>query len=156
MGQGSTSFLLGVLALQSVPELPSAAWALALVPVALLAFRFPPLRLPAACAAGFLWALLCAQHILATGLAPELEGHDVVAEGVVVGLGAWLLAIPISYYLSRLLLASVPFNEVIKFNYTPFAPVLGLVGVMAITVLATFYPAVQAGRKTVAEILRYQ
>lgn len=86
MGQGSTSFLLGVLALQSVPELPSAAWALALVPVALLAFRFPPLRLPAACAAGFLWALLCAQHILATGLAPELEGHDVVAEGVVVGL----------------------------------------------------------------------
>jgi len=79
-----------------------------------------------------------------------------LVEGVVVGLGAWLLAIPISYYLSRLLLASVPFNEVIKFDYTPFAPVLGLIGVMAITVLATFYPAVQAGRKTVAEILRYQ
>ncbi len=86
MGQGATLFLLGVLALQNVPELPAAAWALAFIPLAPLALRFRPLRLPAACAAGFLWALLSAQHILATGLAADLEGRDVDAEGVIVSI----------------------------------------------------------------------
>ena len=69
---------------------------------------------------------------------------------------AWLVALPISYYLSRLLLSSVPFNEVIRFEYTPLAPVVGLVGVLIITTLATIYPGIRASQKTVAEILRYQ
>lgn len=77
-------------------------------------------------------------------------------EGIVVGLTAWVVAVPISYYLSRLLLASVPFNEVIRFEYTLLAPLLGLVGVLIITVLATIYPGIRASQKTVAEILRYQ
>ncbi len=86
MGQGSTSFLLGVLAFQQLPGLPALAWALALLPLAPLALRFRPLRLPAACAAGFLWSLLCAHHILASGLPPDLEGRDVEAEGRVVSI----------------------------------------------------------------------
>lgn len=79
-----------------------------------------------------------------------------LAEGLVVGVTAWLVALPISYYLSRLLLSSVPFNEVIRFEYTPLAPVVGLVGVLIITTLATIYPGIRASQKTVAEILRYQ
>lgn len=79
-----------------------------------------------------------------------------LTEGIVLGLGAWLLALPLSYFLSRLLLASVPFNEVIRFEYTLLAPLLGLAGVLIITVLATLYPAIRASQKTVAEILRYQ
>lgn len=86
MGQGSTSFLLGVLAFQRLPELPAVAWALVLVPLVPLAFRFRLLRLPAACVAGFLWSLLCAHHILATGLAPALEGRDLEAEGLIVSI----------------------------------------------------------------------
>lgn len=77
-------------------------------------------------------------------------------EGMVVGLVAWVVAVPISYLLSRLLLASVPYNEVIRFEYTLLAPVIGLIGVLIITVLATLYPGIRASRKTVAEILRYQ
>lgn len=77
-------------------------------------------------------------------------------EGIVVGLVAWIGAVPLSYYLSRLLLDSVPYHEVIRFEYTLLAPVIGLVGVLIITLLATIYPGIRASRKTVAEILRYQ
>ncbi|MBK8162331.1 MAG: DNA internalization-related competence protein ComEC/Rec2 [Gammaproteobacteria bacterium] len=86
MGQGTTSFLLGVLAFQQLPVLPAPAWALTFVPLAVLAVRFRALRLPAACAAGFLWSLLHAQHILAPGLVPDLEGRDLEVEGVIVSI----------------------------------------------------------------------
>lgn len=86
MGQGTTSFLLGILAFQQLPDLPAAAWALALVPLVLSALRYPTLRLPAIFACGFLWALLHAHQILTPGLAPELEGRDLMLEGVVTAI----------------------------------------------------------------------
>lgn len=86
MGQGTTSFLLGILAFQQLPALPAVEWAYALGPLALLARRFRAARLPVACAAGFLWALLQAHHILAPTLAPELEGRDLLLEGVVASI----------------------------------------------------------------------
>jgi competence protein ComEC len=86
MGQGTTSFLLGILAFQQLPELPAVAWAFALVPLALLAVRFRGARLPVACAGGFLWALLQAHHSLTPSLDPALEGRDLVLEGVVAAI----------------------------------------------------------------------
>src|SRR3569832_553206 len=47
---------------------------------------FPIARLPAWAAAGFLTAWWAAALILAQGLPPELEGKDLVAEGVIVSL----------------------------------------------------------------------
>ncbi len=77
-------------------------------------------------------------------------------EGVIVGLLAWMVSVPLSFYLARFLTDSVPFSEVITFAYTPLAPVLGLVGMLIVTVLAVLYPAWRASRRTVSEILRYQ
>lgn len=50
----------------------------------------------------------------------------------------------------------MPFSDVISFHYTWLAPVTGLVGMVLVTTLATFYPAILASRKTVSEILRYK
>lgn len=77
-------------------------------------------------------------------------------EGVMVGLLAWIVSVPISYYLARFLTNSVPFSEVITFTYTPLAPVLGLVGMLIVTFLAVLYPAWRASRRTVSDILRYR
>ena len=64
--------------------------------------------------------------------------------------------LPLSYLLSRVLIALMPFSDVISFHYTWLAPVTGLVGMVLVTTLATFYPAILASRKTVSEILRYK
>lgn len=77
-------------------------------------------------------------------------------EGLLIGVLAWAIAIPISYRLSQFLVSIVPFNEVITYHYTLLAPGLGLIGTLLITFLATLYPAFRASRKTVSEILRYQ
>lgn len=86
MGQGTTLFLLGVLALQQMPALPAAVWCW-LAPVAItVAWRWRRLRPLAWLACGFLWALLHAQSILGTALDPAHEGRDLVVEGLIDGL----------------------------------------------------------------------
>lgn len=77
-------------------------------------------------------------------------------EGLLIGVLAWALGVPLSYVLSEFLVGIVPFNEIITYEYTPFAPLLGLVGMLVITLAATLYPALRASRKTISEILRYQ
>ncbi len=77
-------------------------------------------------------------------------------EGLLVGVLAWLIGVPVSYLLSALLIKLVPFSEVITFHYTLLAPALGLVGMLVVTGLATLYPAITAAHKTVSDILRYQ
>lgn len=77
-------------------------------------------------------------------------------EGLLIGVLAWALGVPLSYVLSEFLVGIVPFNEIITYQYTPLAPLLGLVGMLVITLAATLYPALRASRKTISEILRYQ
>lgn len=85
MRLGAIAFLLGILALQTLPELPARNWTLAL-PGALLILAFiPRLRLPAWGMTGFLWALLLAPP--PTVFPMELEGAEVTLEG-------WVAAIP--------------------------------------------------------------
>jgi len=77
-------------------------------------------------------------------------------EGLVIGAAAWAVGVPVSYLLSAILIRLVPFSEVISFNYTLLAPLIGLVGMLLVTGVATLYPALTAARKTVSDILRYQ
>ena len=59
MRRGVLAFLLGILVLQTLPELPARSWALALpLVLLLLPWSGPWLRWPACALAGFLWALL--------------------------------------------------------------------------------------------------
>ena len=82
------SFAAGVLFLQLQPELPGLGW-LGLCICGLVFLRKGKiLRLPAAFALGFCWALGMAHLAMDDRLAPELEGRDLEVVGVVAGLPA--------------------------------------------------------------------
>lgn len=87
MYAGAISFLCGILLFQFAPELPNPRWLLLLIPAvgALFVLR-SPWQVPAAGVVGVLWALLHAHWALASGLAPSLEGRDVLLEGRVASL----------------------------------------------------------------------
>ena len=77
-------------------------------------------------------------------------------EGLLVGLLAWIVGLPLSLGLSKLLIATVPFSDVIVGHYRAYIPFAGMFGILIVTGVATFYPAIAAARKTVSDILRYQ
>ncbi len=84
MRTGTLAFLIGIVALQTLGELPATdgAWFV----VALVCLWLPSLRLVAAVFAGFLWAWLFAALVLSQELSSDLEGKDLVLEGVVATL----------------------------------------------------------------------
>ena len=78
-----------------------------------------------------------------------------LTEGMLVGLSAWLVAVPLAYLIAGGLLESMEIGmEGVGFD--PSALWIGLVGMIVITVLASLGPSLSAARKTVSEILRYQ
>lgn len=79
-----------------------------------------------------------------------------LTEGVVVGVLAWLIGLPLSLLLNEGLIASLQLGDEYKLGYPPEAAVLGLVGMLAITTIASIWPSIGAARKTVSDILRYQ
>ena len=76
-------------------------------------------------------------------------------EGVLVGIMAWFVGIPISYLLALQINAAFQL-ETVKFTYPPEVLVFGLVGMLVIASIASLGPSLSAARKTVSEILRYQ
>ena len=86
MHTGILCFLLGVFVVQHLPALPE-PWLAVLLPVAGLGWLRGGYAGPAAaCAAGFLYALVRA-HVLAPDPVPvDWEGRDLMVEGVVAGL----------------------------------------------------------------------
>jgi competence protein ComEC len=87
MRSGTIAFLLGVLALQQFEALPDSSWMGLMVislPFALLIKS--PFNLAGWFVSGFLWSLLFAQQVLSIGLAPELEGKNLLIEGQVASL----------------------------------------------------------------------
>ena len=85
MRLGSVAFLVGILLLHALPELPARAWTLVLPGTGLALAFIPRVRLPAWGLAGFLWALLLAPPPMV--LPAELEGVEIEMEG-------WVASIP--------------------------------------------------------------
>lgn len=86
MRTGIVAFLFGTLLLQQLPLLPDGQWGwwlLLTLPLSLLPFRFAFLFW---FCNGFLLALIHAQVLLASALAPELEGEDLLLQGVVAAI----------------------------------------------------------------------
>src|SRR3970040_1765497 len=88
MTAAALAFSAGVLLLQQQAALPAWPWLAALPACAALGAWRRAFLVPAAFAAGFLWAAGCAQLRLADRLAPALEGRDLEVAGVVSGLPA--------------------------------------------------------------------
>jgi len=82
----AAAFVLGVLLLQQLSDLPSGWWMLLLPVCLILAAWFSVLRLPSVATAGFLWALAHALWLGPITLDPDLEGRDLLLEGYVAGL----------------------------------------------------------------------
>lgn len=81
---------------------------------------------------------------------------QILTEGVVVGVVAWLLGLPLSFLINTGLIAALNLGDEYNLGYPPEAAVLGLVGMLAITTIASLWPSISAARKTVSDILRYQ
>lgn len=79
-----------------------------------------------------------------------------LVEGLVVGIAAWAIGVPLSYLLSRGLGNALPFGDVFEIGYPPITLVIGLAGMLVIVTIASLWPSLSAARKTVSDILRYQ
>ncbi|MBI5961476.1 MAG: ABC transporter permease [Chloroflexi bacterium] len=90
------------------------------------------------------------------GATSEAILFQFLLEGLFIGVGAWVAGLPLSYFLTGLLVTTMPFSDLIRFQYVWFVPVLGLGSMILITTLATLYPAMLAARQTISEILRYK
>ena len=86
MRAAAIAFLGGILVVQQLAALPSLFSALALIPAVALAFWHPRWLVVVFFVAGFIWVGFRAELILHQRLVPELEGRDIVVEGVVAGL----------------------------------------------------------------------
>lgn len=87
MRLGTLAFLAGILAFQQLADVPDQRWCWLIIPLLLAAVvRF--LRFPALIACGFLWTLLHVSGSLSGGISSDLEGEDVLLEGVVASIPA--------------------------------------------------------------------
>src|SRR5438046_3090079 len=71
---------------QQLPELPPLVWAFALIPAVAAGLWHPRWLLVFFLLAGFFWACFRADVILRERLPAELEGRDLVVEGVVADI----------------------------------------------------------------------
>jgi putative ABC transport system permease protein len=78
-----------------------------------------------------------------------------LVEGILVGVLAWIIGAPLSYLLSKGLMAALPFGTG-SLPYPPISLLIGLVGMIVIATFSSLWPSIGAARKTVSEILRYQ
>lgn len=79
-----------------------------------------------------------------------------LVEGILVGIIAWIIGVPLSIIISLVLTQLLPFGDLIPYSYSILLPVAGLIGVLLIATIASIGPSISASRKTVSEILRYQ
>lgn len=78
-----------------------------------------------------------------------------VIEGLLVGLVAWIIGVPLSYVMALGLYDVFQLSN-IPFTYPLEGLVMGLVGILAVAAVSSFGPSMNAAGKTVSEILRYQ
>jgi putative ABC transport system permease protein len=77
-----------------------------------------------------------------------------LVEGNLIGVLAWLVAIPLAILFSGLLVMMFPFE--MDPGMPIAALVVGLLGMLVIATISSLWPSINAARKTVSEILRYQ
>jgi putative ABC transport system permease protein len=78
-----------------------------------------------------------------------------LTEGLLIGVLAWMVGVPLSYGVARILTNVLPISE-FGFIYPPVVLPLGLVGMLLTATLASLWPSLSAARRTVSDILRYQ
>ena len=88
MTYAALAFAAGAAILQLQAALPSLAWSLTLVPLALATLRWRFLIVVTGAAAGFFWAAACGHARMNEWLPAELEGRDLAIVGVVSSLPA--------------------------------------------------------------------
>jgi ABC-type antimicrobial peptide transport system permease subunit len=76
-------------------------------------------------------------------------------EGLFAGFLAWLLGLPIGYFLASLLLDVTGLSDRLDVIFTVNAALVGLSGILLVTAAASLWPAYGASRRTVSEIIRY-
>ncbi|MFW5709167.1 MAG: FtsX-like permease family protein [Chloroflexota bacterium] len=79
-----------------------------------------------------------------------------LVEGILVGIIAWLIGVPLSVLLATGLAQSLGFEDFFRFEFPPEILLQGLMGIIVIATVASLWPSIGAARKTVSEILRYQ
>jgi len=89
------------------------------------------------------------------GASSRTVAGQFLVEGILVGLAAWIIGAPLSYLLSKGLVAMLPF-DIQNISYAPISLLVGLVGIVIIAAVASLWPSIRAARKTVSEIIRYQ
>jgi putative ABC transport system permease protein len=77
-----------------------------------------------------------------------------LVEGNIIGLFAWLVGIPVAFLLSAILVQMFPFE--IEAGVPLTSLLIGLIGMIVIATVASLWPSINAARKTVSQIIRYQ
>jgi len=83
----------------------------------------------------------------------------VIAEGLLIGLISWLLASILAFPISKLLSDSVNyslFGNPSTFGMTPTGFIIWIIVVLALSILASLFPAYNATRLTIREVLAYE
>jgi ABC-type antimicrobial peptide transport system permease subunit len=78
-----------------------------------------------------------------------------LTEGLVVGFVSWVVGLPLMVLVQFALLQIIG-AELFPLQISGAAIVIGLVGMILITIVASLWPSLGAARKTVSDILRYQ
>ena len=90
------------------------------------------------------------------GASSRTVATQFLTEGVVVGVIAWLVGLPLAYFIQVGLLQATQLEETFPATFPLEAAIIGLVGMMVITMIASLWPSISAARRTVSDILRYQ
>jgi putative ABC transport system permease protein len=77
-----------------------------------------------------------------------------LVEGNLIGLLACLVGLPLSFLVATALAAMFPFE--VEAGVPLVALVVGLLGMIIIATISSLWPSINAARKTVSEIIRYQ
>lgn len=82
----AVGFLLGIVALLSLPELPALAFSGLMLPALLLLLRYPRARFLTAVVVGFCWATFQANQVFYPLLDDKVEGKELVVEAKIISL----------------------------------------------------------------------
>jgi len=83
MRTAALGFLLGIVWLHQLSSLPAWQWSFSILVFSLLCYFLPRWRLLWFTGIGFFWASVIAHSLMTTQLDPDLEGQDLVVEGLI-------------------------------------------------------------------------